>query len=312
MVTLIGMAQHGVIRVPTAAIVDRWWIRWFAAGLVLWVASIVVTLITGNLNLIPTVVLLGSFLVPVTFVMWAFERWRDEHITTERIVNAFVTGGVLGVLGASVLETYLLHPSPLLFFGVGLIEEAVKLVALIFVTHGMTRRHARDGFVLGASVGFGFAAFESAGYAFNALLTVHGLSLRALVETELLRGVLAPCGHGLWTAILGGVLFREARGGVFRYTRLLVITYLWVAVLHALWDSMPSIAVAVTYLLTGSAWQLRLLNIGYVPRPTTEQDHLYTLVSNGGLVLVSLFGLVTLLICARRAGRHTPWPSRSR
>jgi protease PrsW len=33
--------------------------------------------------------------------------------------------------------------------------------------------------VLGASVGLGFAAFESAGYAFNALLTVHGLSLRA-------------------------------------------------------------------------------------------------------------------------------------
>jgi protease PrsW len=29
----------------------------------------------------------------------------------------------------------------------------------------------RDGMVLGAAVGFGFAAFESAGYAFNALFT---------------------------------------------------------------------------------------------------------------------------------------------
>ncbi len=54
---------------------------------------------------------------------------------------------------------------------------------------------------LGAAVGFGFAAFESAGYAFNALFTASGLSLPNLVETEVLRGVLAPLGHGLWTAI---------------------------------------------------------------------------------------------------------------
>ena len=42
----------------------------------------------------------------------------------------------------------------------------------------------------GATVGFGFAAFESAGYAFTALFTERGLSLLDLVQTELLRGVL--------------------------------------------------------------------------------------------------------------------------
>jgi hypothetical protein len=44
----------------------------FTVGLGLWVAAVVVTFLTGNPNPIPTVVLLGSFLVPVTFVMWAF------------------------------------------------------------------------------------------------------------------------------------------------------------------------------------------------------------------------------------------------
>ena len=39
-------------------------------GLVLWLATVVVTFLTGNPNLIPTLVLLGSFLVPVTFVAW--------------------------------------------------------------------------------------------------------------------------------------------------------------------------------------------------------------------------------------------------
>ncbi|MGW8886465.1 hypothetical protein [Streptomyces sp. NPDC055749] len=37
------------------------------------------------------------------------------------------------MLGASVMEFYLLHPSVWMFLGVGLIEEAVKLAALMFV-----------------------------------------------------------------------------------------------------------------------------------------------------------------------------------
>jgi protease PrsW len=280
-------------------VTQRTWLRIFAAGLALWVASVVVTFTTRNANLIPTLILVGSFLVPVSFVAWAFENWRDEHVTTELVVQAFVVGGLLGVLGASLLEAYLLHPSPLLFVGVGLIEEAVKLAALALITRHMTRRHTRDGIVLGAAVGFGFAAFETAGYAFNAMLTVQGMSLTGLLQTELLRSVLAPLGHGLWTAILGGVLFRESRGGPFRVTGALVRTFLWVALLHALWDSMHDVAVTVTFLLTGTAWQYRLLSVGYLPEPTPEQVHLFTLLSFSGLALVSALGIATLVVCWR-------------
>jgi protease PrsW len=290
--------------VTTRTVVQRTtrhtWLRIFLVGLALWVSCIAVTMVTRNVNLVPTLILLGSFLVPVTFAAWAFEHWRDEHVTTELIVSAFVVGGLLGVMGASVLETYLLHPSLFLFFGVGLIEEGVKLAALMFVTRHLPRRHPRDGVVLGAAVGLGFAAFETMGYAFSALLTEHGLSVHALVETELLRGVLTPFGHGLWTAILGGVLFREARGGVFRYTRRLVLTYLWVALLHGLWDSSHELAVLVTYLLTGSPWQIHLLTLGFIPHPSTEQVHLFTGLSIGALVVVALLGVVTLVSFWRR------------
>jgi hypothetical protein len=50
----------------------RIWLRIFLTGLVLWTLTVVVTFVTGNPNLIPTLVLLGSFLVPVSFVAWAF------------------------------------------------------------------------------------------------------------------------------------------------------------------------------------------------------------------------------------------------
>ena len=142
-----------------------------------------ITFVTGNPNLIPTLVLLGSFLVPITFVFWAFERRETGELTAELLLNTFIAGGVLGVLAASLLETYLLHPSPWMFFGVGLIEEGVKLAALAWLTRHLRAKSVRDGMILGASVGFGFAAFESAGYAFTALFTERGLSLLDVVQT---------------------------------------------------------------------------------------------------------------------------------
>jgi RsiW-degrading membrane proteinase PrsW (M82 family) len=268
----------------------RPWLRVFLIGFGLWLATVLVTAWTGNSNLVPTVVLFGSFLVPVTFVVWAHGRDHSPRVTVELLFMAFVVGGVLGVLGASLLESWLIRPSISMYVLVGLIEEGVKLAALMFVTRKMVRRSAMDGVVLGATVGFGFAAFESAGYAFNALFTADGLSLAQLVETEVLRGILTPVGHGLWTAIAGGALF--AAGG--RLTGPVLLTYLGVSLLHALWDSMSAIAIAITLVLTGRPWQFELLRIGRVPHVSEWQVHMYTLLNWAGLVVISLVALAWL------------------
>ncbi|GAA5044609.1 RsiW-degrading membrane proteinase PrsW (M82 family) [Thermocatellispora tengchongensis] len=279
----------------------RAWVKIFCTGLGLWVAAVVVTAVTSNPNLVPTVVLLGSFLVPVTFVAWAYGRGHAAGVTVELLFQSFIVGGVLGVLGASLLEGWLLRPSVWVYLGVGFIEEGVKLAALMFVARRMTRRTGRDGLVLGATVGFGFAAFESAGYAFNALFAGDGLSLSQLVETEVLRGLLAPVGHGLWTAIVGGVLF----GRGFRISGAVLGAYAGVAVLHALWDSMSAIAIAITLVLTGRPWQFQALRLGQVPEVTTAQVHLYTVLNWAGLLLVSLVALAWLLDVSRRV-RYGP------
>lgn len=279
------------------------WLVILTTGLILWVLTVAITFITANANLVPTLILLGSFLVPVTFVAWAYEH-RDEATPVEVMFKCFVVGGILGVLGASVLESYLLHPAWWMFVGVGLIEEGVKLAALWFLTRNLINRSVHSGIILGATVGFGFAAFESAGYALNALITVQGLSLRALVETEILRGLLAPFGHGLWTAILGGLLFAGASAsGRLRLTGKLVLGYLGVALLHALWDSMHGIAVLFTFVFTSSAAQQRLFALGWIPRPTEEQVQLFTLFSLAGMIVITVVALVWLLAIWRR-GMH--------
>ena len=289
----------------------RPWLHMFLGGLTLWVATVAVTLVTENANLVPTIILLGSFLVPVTFVAYAFAH-GDEVVTAQRILTAFVYGGVLGVLGASVLEAeFLRSPSAGTYLYVGLIEEAVKLAALWLLARRLPRYTMRDGIVLGATVGFGFAALESAGYAFNALFTDNGLSLIDVLETEVLRGILTPVGHGLWTAILGGVLFgAAARHGRLRPTGALLGFYLLVAGLHALWDAAQPIAVWLMLLLTATPMQWRLLHLGQLEDVTQAQVHWFTALYWALLILDAVIGLLILRGRWRRAttpGRlHTP------
>jgi RsiW-degrading membrane proteinase PrsW (M82 family) len=285
------IARSTVRRPPTGPS----WVRIFLVGLVMWLATVVVTFATENSNLIPTIILLGSFLVPITFVTYALGR-ADEVITSQRIFSAFVYGGLLGVLGASVLESeFLRQQSGLLYVGVGLIEEGAKLAALWLLARRLPRYTMRDGMVLGAAVGFGFAAFESAGYAFNALFTRTGLSLWNLLETEVLRGILTPVGHGLWTAILGGVLFATAaRSGRPRLTGAVLGWYVVVALLHALWDSSQGIAAWLTLQLTATPVQWLLVQLGRPPTGTQAQVHLFTALSWGLLALDALFGVLVL------------------
>ena len=284
------------VRTGTGERGGRQWLRVLVVGLLLWVASVAVTFATGNINLVPTVILLGSFLVPVAFATYAFGR-ADQVVTTQRIFAAFVYGGVLGVLGASVLEAvFLTQPSVATYLGVGLVEEAVKLAALWLLALALPRYTMRDGIVLGAAVGFGFAAFESAGYAFNALFTQDGgLSLVNLVETEVLRGLLTPVGHGLWTAILGGVLFATAaQGGRLRLSGALVGWSVVVAGLHALWDAARPVAVWLTLVLTGTPVQWALIRMGRAPAVTQAQVHTFTMLTWGLLLADALAGVALL------------------
>jgi len=176
----------------------------------------------------------------------------------------------------------------------------------MFVLRRQPRLHGiRAGLVLGATVGFGFAALESAGYAVNAAVSTRGIDLRALLETEILRGILAPFGHGLWTAVAGAVpLSYRQLNGRFRFTGPAAGTYLGVSLLHALWDSTHGIAIWLVARLSGAGLGRHLFAQGYIPRPTDQQEHLFTMFSMGGMALVTLLGVGWVRSLAHR---DPPW-----
>ena len=148
----------------------RLWKVVLGFGSAVWVFSAVVTELTGDTILVPTVIVVGSFLVPTTMVAFALSRRREGHLTTEGVVLGFLGAGTLAVVGTALLETYLLPAAAGTFLAVGVIEELGKACVLVAVGSRLRRHEPRDGMVLGAVVGAGFAAFESAGYALQTML----------------------------------------------------------------------------------------------------------------------------------------------
>jgi hypothetical protein len=108
----------------------------------------------------------------------------------------------------------------------------------------------RDGILLGTVVGLGFGAFESAGYTLSYGLHNGEVSLHRMISEELLREVIAPFCHGIWSGLLGAAIF-SALGRGKRFSWGIVLTYFAVVLLHAFWDSASNAAVVITVIVSG-------------------------------------------------------------
>lgn len=249
----------------------RWrWLLIGGVGLAFWIAFLVLTVIFGLGKLGPTILVLGSLLVPVTIVVWNLDHLADATLSGERVLFAFMGGGLLGLVLAFPINRTLVPAVQSVagvwgMLAVGLSEEFAKLVGLAVFSIGMARYTTRNGVVLGSAVGFGFAALETAGYASEGMPEFGVLG--GVVFVLVYRSLLAPVLHGLWTAIMGAALFHAAsRRGHLRITWIVVAAYLWVSLVHGLWDVV-----------------------------VTAEPHLPAVVNYGSQAAILLVGVATLL-----------------
>ena len=91
---------------------------------------------------------------------------------------------------------------------------------------------------MGSCVGAGFAVFETAGYAFNMLLST--LEITSMIHILFLRAVLSVGGHVMWTAIasVGLVLAKgeDSFENKCYYSPQFLKFLVLVIVMHAIWD----------------------------------------------------------------------------
>ena len=191
----------------------RRWFQIFVSGLILLYLVERTLVATSNPNYVPSVILLGAFLVPITFVTYLYERLPDWEVPLPHVAICFIWGGVLGTVVAGTLEYDVMRALGFLpKLGIGLIEESAKLIVpLIFYFVGRYRSEAA-GIVLGVATAAGFASLETMGYGFASLVSSKG-NLGVLDEVLLVRGLTSPAGHMAWTGLVCAVLWRETQGG---------------------------------------------------------------------------------------------------
>jgi RsiW-degrading membrane proteinase PrsW (M82 family) len=212
----------------------RWW-RVLLIGLVLEWVSAKLLASSGNPNLVPTVILIGAFLVPVTFVVYLYETGKLYDVPIPTIALTFVYGGVIGVIVSQLLETNLVvGMGAFSLLLVAISEEIAKPLGAFWLIRRHEYADELHGLVLGAAAGMGFAALETMGYAFT-FLVLSKFDLSVLGDVLLTRGLLAPLGHGTWTAIVLGTLWRERMRGSWLNGRTFR-GFGTAVLLHWLWD----------------------------------------------------------------------------
>lgn len=198
----------------------------------------------GNSNFLPIMIMLAAFAVPVTILIFFFEINLFRNIPFYKVIKYFILGGSLSLILAILyfsLPYFETNATTQTFTGalmIGLIEEAAKAVIVaIFLFKSKKSQYILNGLLVGAAVGAGFAAFETAGYILR-----YGMSggVQTMLEIIKLRGFLAPGGHVAWAAIEGAALmyvkgFDKLDKKHINDKRFLLICLIPV-VLHGIWD----------------------------------------------------------------------------
>lgn len=219
-----------------------------------------------NVNLIPGLIMIGSVAVPLSLLIFFFEMNVARNISLYQIVKLLLTGGLVSIVVSLFLFDWTRGVSNWLgAASAGLVEETGKVLTLLLVVRKPRFRWTLNGLLLGATVGTGFAVFESAGYALRAALSDGGI--QAMRDVIFQRGVLSVLGgHVLWTGLAGAALWRVRDEQPFQREMLWDPRFLRVLgvcmVMHMLWNSSLSLPVFGVYgkfiALGAAAWLLVL------------------------------------------------------
>lgn len=227
---------------------------------------------------LPGLILVGSFAVPFSLVVFFFETNVPRNISIFSVVQMFFVGGTASILVSLFL--YSIVPLDQLTMtsaiGVGVIEETGKMLIAAWFIYRLNSRYVLNGLLIGAAIGAGFSAFETAGYVY--LFQAFGLSDTSFLDVIFERSWTAVGTHTLWTAIAGAALMivkqdQPLHSRHFMQRRFLTFFAIAVA-LHAVWD-MPIMngSDLKVIVLTAIGWFIVLILMNSGLRQVTRMIH---------------------------------------
>ncbi len=233
----------------------RSWFQILLTGVVLFFGSEQALRWTGNPNLVPTVIMVGASVVPAAFVAYFYgqERAVDKAVHGEAplipVLVCFLVGGTIGVVIAGLIEYQTLRNLGVgSLFGVGLVEETVKMLFPIAIYIIGRYTSESDGLLFGVASGMGFAVLETMGFGMVALISSQG-DVASLEQVLLLRGLLSPVGHAAWTGLVCASLWRGRLKSGKMFNPGIIGIFLLAVVLHASWDLFGSFNVPAVVII---------------------------------------------------------------
>lgn len=240
---------------PELGSLDIAWAKpWlFSRMLVISVALVVLLIISyrsfQNINLIPGLMFIGSFAVPVSTLIFFLEMNTPRNISIFMVMAMAFLGGVTSLFVALLFFDWFQSLSELMgASAAGIVEELAKLLVVVLIAGRFVRyRWVLNGLLFGAAIGMGFAAFESAGYAYRSSAV-----FEEMVDNIVLRGLLSPFMHIVWTANAAAALWLVKGARKFQWSMLGDMRFLRVLfssmALHMIWNAEFSIlAIPVFY-----------------------------------------------------------------
>jgi RsiW-degrading membrane proteinase PrsW (M82 family) len=213
---------------------------------------------TQNPNFVPALILLGATVIPLAFLTFAQARTGRWQVPASALALAAFFGGVIGIVVAGTLEYNTLrglHVLPMVL--VAVIEESAKLIVPVILLFTILARHERrlpsDGLIIGVASGMGFAALETMGYAFTALLSSNG-NIGTVEETLFLRGLTSPAGHTAWTGLTAGALWALIATPSGKRFLAFLGTFAGAVVLHTCWDTFPGLVAFLILAALSLGW----------------------------------------------------------
>lgn len=238
------MSQTLEGRIPSFTRVPRMW--WWVLAIAVFVSLIVVGWLLVTLQA-DAIIMAFPALVPlgiVLTVVWWLDRWEPEPFPL--MLLALLYGSGASILGTLLTGNFMLQVATAVLRARGdvngyavvvqgpVIEEVIKCLGILLILL-IARRELGgpvDGFIYAALIGAGFAFTENIVYFAN-----HGGTQLEFVWLLVVRGILSPFAHVLFTGLAGmAVGWAARRGGRARIASAFMLGLAAAILSHAFWN----------------------------------------------------------------------------
>lgn len=186
-------------------------------------------------------IIIPPLIMPIVIMIFCWELNIPRNISIFELFLIWLIGGFASLVATAIVDIFIPADLPICI-SAPITEEPGKLIAALLVMIFISRKkkiYGVTGFVVGAAVGAGFAAFESVQYAFG---SAQGTSMNsAVVINQILRLVTAIGGHELYCAPYAAEIGRHAKDGKVTLKSIFnpdfLCAFLVSCLLHGLWDT---------------------------------------------------------------------------